>query len=48
MRMDHILEVERKELKLFFSSAIGYLFLGTFLVVSLFSFFWIFILTFCN
>ena len=38
----HILsEVAKKELRLFLSSPIGYLFLGTFLSITLFLFFWV-------
>ena len=41
MRFNTILDIERKELALFFTSAIGYLFLGVFLVATLFVFFWV-------
>jgi len=40
MRPDSILRISRKELTLFFASPIGYLFLLTFLAVTLFVFFW--------
>ncbi|MGD8416840.1 MAG: Gldg family protein [Pseudomonadales bacterium] len=40
MRPEVILRVARKELTLFFASPIGYLFLLTFLAVTLFVFFW--------
>ncbi len=40
MRLKVIGEIARKELALFFSSPIGYLFLGAFLVVTLFVFYW--------
>ncbi len=40
MRLDSILRISRKELTLFFASPIGYLFLLTFLAVTLFVFFW--------
>lgn len=40
MRLDVILRIARKELTLFFASAIGYLFLLVFLAVTLFVFFW--------
>lgn len=40
MRPDTLLEVVRKELGVFFSSPIGYLFLAAYLGVTLFSFFW--------
>jgi ABC-2 type transport system permease protein len=40
MRLDVIRRVARKELRLFFASAIGYLFLASFLAVTLFVFFW--------
>jgi ABC-2 type transport system permease protein len=40
MRPDAILRVSRKELTLFFASPIGYLFLASFLAVTLFVFFW--------
>ena len=41
MRPDLIRQIASKELTLFFASSIGYLFLGAFLLVSLFLFFWI-------
>ncbi len=41
MRLSVIGEIERKELTLFFASAIGYLFLGAFLLFTLFFFFWV-------
>jgi len=41
MRLDVIRRVARKELTLFFSSPIGYLFLAAFLAVTLFIFFWV-------
>ena len=41
MRRRVISEVAAKELKLFFSSPIGYLFLGVFLSITLFIFFWV-------
>ena len=40
MRLDTVLEVQRKELALFFSSPIGYLFLAAYVGFSLFVFFW--------
>lgn len=40
MRLDLVMRIARKELTLFFSSAIGYLFLLVFLAVTLFIFFW--------
>ncbi len=40
MRLSIIREIERKELSLFFGAPIGYLFLGAFLAVTLFVFFW--------
>lgn len=40
MRPDVILRISRKELTLFFASPVGYLFLLTFLAVTLFVFFW--------
>jgi len=40
VRLDVIRRVARKELRLFFASAIGYLFLASFLAVTLFVFFW--------
>ncbi|HEY5644333.1 MAG TPA: Gldg family protein [Pseudomonadales bacterium] len=40
MRLDSILRISKKELTLFFASPIGYLFLLTFLAVTLFVFFW--------
>lgn len=40
MRLDIIRRIARKELRLFFGSAIGYLFLLSFLAVTLFVFFW--------
>jgi ABC-2 type transport system permease protein len=40
MRLDAILRISRKELTLFFASPIGYLFLLSFLAVTLFVFFW--------
>ena len=39
-RLHAIQQIERKELTLFFSSAIGYLFLATFLLATLFIVFW--------
>ena len=41
MRPSVITRIEKKELTLFFSSPIGYLFLGVFLAITLFAFFWI-------
>ena len=41
MRRDIVSEVAKKELRLFLSSPIGYLFLGTFLSLTLFLFFWV-------
>jgi len=41
MRPDLIRQIASKELTLFFASSIGYLFLGAFLLASLFLFFWI-------
>lgn len=41
MRLDVIRRIARKELRLFFASAIGYLFLASFLAVTLFVFFWV-------
>ena len=41
MRWSVIRDVQRKELNLFFSAPIGYLFLGAFLAVTLFVFFWV-------
>ncbi|MCZ6617160.1 MAG: Gldg family protein [Gammaproteobacteria bacterium] len=40
MQLDKIRHIERKELALFFSSPVGYLFLASFLAVTLFVFFW--------
>lgn len=40
MRLSVIAGIWRKELTLFFASAIGYLFLGAFLLITLFTFFW--------
>lgn len=40
MRLECLLEVARKELRLFFASPIGYLFLAAYLGVTLFVFFW--------
>ncbi len=40
MRLDVIRKIERKELNLFFSSPIGYLFLAAYLAATLFIFFW--------
>lgn len=41
MRLDLIRQIARKELMLFFGSSIGYLFLGAFLLATLFIFFWV-------
>jgi len=41
MRLEVIRRVAKKELTLFFSSPIGYLFLASFLAVTLFVFFWV-------
>lgn len=41
MRLNMIRSIARKELTLFFASAVGYLFLGAFLLASLFAFFWV-------
>lgn len=41
MRPDVVMRIARKELTLFFSSPIGYLFLLVFLAVTLFVFFWV-------
>lgn len=41
MRLDLIRQIARKELTLFFASSIGYLFLGAFLLATLFIFFWV-------
>ena len=41
MRLSVITRIEKKELTLFFSSPIGYLFLGAFLASTLFVFFWV-------
>jgi ABC-2 type transport system permease protein len=41
MQLNVITRIEKKELTLFFSSPIGYLFLGAFLAFTLFIFFWI-------
>ena len=41
MRIETIAEVSRKELSLFFSSPIGYLFLAVYLGVTMFVFFWV-------
>lgn len=41
MRLNIVRSIARKELTLFFASAVGYLFLGAFLVSSLFAFFWV-------
>ncbi len=41
MQLSLISQIQRKELTLFFTSAVGYLFLGAFLVASLFIFFWV-------
>ncbi len=40
MRLEVIRRIARKEMRLFFASAIGYLFLASFLAVTLFVFFW--------
>lgn len=40
MRLDVIRRIARKELRLFFASPIGYLFLAAFLAITLFVFFW--------
>ncbi|MCY3885654.1 MAG: Gldg family protein [Gammaproteobacteria bacterium] len=40
MRIECLMEVARKELRLFFASPIGYLFLAAYLGVTLFVFFW--------
>jgi ABC-2 type transport system permease protein len=40
MQRDNIVRVAAKELTLFFSSAIGYLFIAVFLIATLFVFFW--------
>lgn len=40
MQLEKIRYIERKELVLFFSSPVGYLFLASFLAVTLFVFFW--------
>ena len=40
MRIETLIEVARKELRLFFGSPIGYLFLAAYLGVTLFVFFW--------
>ncbi len=40
MQLEKIRHIERKELALFFSSPVGYLFLASFLAVTLFVFFW--------
>lgn len=40
MNFDTVLEVAKKELRLFFASPIGYLFIATYLGVTLFVFFW--------
>ena len=41
MRFEVIRRISRKELTLFFASPIGYLFLLSFLAVTLFIFFWV-------
>lgn len=41
MQPDKIVHIARKELALFFSSPVGYLFLACFLTVTLFLFFWV-------
>ncbi len=41
MRLEIVRQIQQKELTLFFSSPIGYLFLGVFLALTLFAFFWI-------
>ncbi len=41
MRLSVIRDIERKELELFFSAPIGYLFIASFLAVTLFMFFWV-------
>jgi len=41
MQLDAIRAIEGKELRLFFSSPVAYLFVGVFLLVTLFLFFWI-------
>ncbi|NKC01357.1 MAG: ABC transporter permease subunit [Pseudomonadales bacterium] len=41
MRLDLIRQIASKELTLFFASSIGYLFLGAFLLATLFLFFWV-------
>ena len=41
MRRHILWEVAQKELRLFLSSPVGYLFLGTFLSITLFLFFWV-------
>jgi len=41
MRLEVIRRISRKELTLFFASPIGYLFLASFLAVTLFVFFWV-------
>ena len=41
MRLETIAELSRKELSLFFSSPIGYLFLAVYLGVTMFVFFWV-------
>ena len=41
MRLKVVWGIARKELTLSFSSAVGYLFLGAFLLATLFSFFWV-------
>ena len=41
MRLSVIRQIASKELTLFFASSIGYLFLGAFLVATLFLFFWV-------
>ena len=41
MQLKVVSSVARKELQLFFTSAIGYLFLAAFLFATLFTFFWV-------
>ena len=41
MRFDRISQIARKELSQFFATALGYLFLGAFLLFTLFIFFWV-------
>ena len=39
--MNHVVSIAKKELRAYFLSPIALLFIGTFLFVSLFTFFWV-------